>query len=54
MSKSYRYVCPCKDCEKRQQNCHSFCDNYKDWKRSGVEVVKGVFYECIKKKKKRR
>ena len=24
--------CPCKDCKKRQQKCHSFCEDYKKYR----------------------
>ena len=24
---------PCKDCEVRFVGCHSYCDDYKEWKR---------------------
>lgn len=40
MSKSYAEICPCKDCTKRTAECHSKCEEYKDWTESGKEIVK--------------
>lgn len=44
MSKIYKGVCPCKECEKRQVGCHSNCTLYTEWKQSGVEIDKGNYF----------
>lgn len=40
MSKAYKEVCPCKDCDKRTVECHGKCKEYKEWLKSGVEIEK--------------
>lgn len=43
MPKSYKDICPCKECENRKEDCHSVCDKYKEWKESGIEIPKIYF-----------
>ena len=52
MAKAYSYNCPCKKCNKRIINCHSFCEDYNKWKRNGVEKSNKVYVpdDIIKKK----
>lgn len=40
MSKAYKDICPCKNCNKRTVVCHSICKEYKDWQKSGIEIEK--------------
>lgn len=42
MAKAYKDVCPCKDCNKRTENCHGTCKEYKEWKESGIEIENKV------------
>lgn len=37
--KAYDWNCPCNGCEKRNAECHANCTAYKDWKKSGIEIV---------------
>ena len=32
--------CPCKDCEKRLIGCHTFCPDYKDWRKAYERQLK--------------
>ena len=52
MSKAYKDVCPCKDCNKRTVECHGNCKEYKDWKKEGIEIKKRPFFETRKKRRK--
>ena len=52
MSKAYEYVCPCKECNCREVGCHSKCEAFNDWKKSGIEIKKDYFE--TKKKRRRR
>lgn len=38
--------CPCKDCEKRHENCHSDCEGYLSFKKD-----KGDYDSMIRRKK---
>ena len=37
MSKIFKTVCPCKDCNLRHSECHSNCEKYNGWRESGIE-----------------
>ena len=50
MAKVYDYVCPCKDCDKRTESCHSICKEYNDWADSGKQVEKQRRFERFTKK----
>ena len=52
MSKAYYEVTPCKGCEKRVVGCHSTCDEYNKWKKSGIEIFE-MFVEYDTKRKRR-
>lgn len=54
MSKAYKDVCPCKDCDTRTITCHGVCKEYKDWKESGIEIEKIPFFEIRKSRRKRK
>ena len=54
MSKAYKDVCPCKDCDTRTIICHGICKEYKDWQKSGVEIPREDFFDIRKKKKRRK
>lgn len=47
--KTFPKTCPCKNCDKRKVGCHSNCENetltYEEWKNSGVEEPKRVWYQ---------
>ena len=45
MAKTYKDICPCKDCGRRKINCHSICKDYKEWKKSGTEIEKRTFFD---------
>ena len=52
MSKVYKDICPCKDCDKRTAECHSICKKYKEWKDCGTEIPKFEFAPLIDYSKK--
>lgn len=52
MSKTYKYICPCKDCNARIVNCHSICKEYKDWLKRGIEIDKKPFFETKTRRRK--
>ena len=54
MPKSYKEICPCKDCKKRETGCHNKCEDYKEWKDSGKEIPPFPFIDWRKKKKEYR
>ena len=31
-------VCPCKDCDKRNADCHSICRAYKEWSKENEKM----------------
>lgn len=37
MSKIFKTICPCKDCNLRHSECHSNCEKYNEWRESGIE-----------------
>ena len=54
MSKAYKEICPCKDCDTRTITCHVICKENKDWKESGIEIEKIPFFEIRKSRRKRK
>lgn len=48
MPKSYKDICPCKECKNRKEDCHSVCDKYKEWKDSGEEIPPFPFIDYRK------
>lgn len=57
---NFNYIkCPCRDCEKRECNCHATCEEYKDYEikhRTEVQKVNSERYvecEIVSMKKER-
>ena len=53
MSKAYKEVCPCRDCNIRTIYCHNTCCDYKNWQKTGIEIDKKPFFEIKKFRRKK-
>jgi len=54
MSKAYKVSSPCRTCEKRKVGCHSNCEEYQQWKESGIEMSPNYFVPSVDFSKKNR